>query len=106
MKPGYRTTELYVTLATFALGAVTLVHPGFKAPPGLAQALAAAAPGVVGTAYTLGRSLLKAAASKAVGASPTVVVNAPAPTEPAEPVTAEAIAREIVKLLSPPPPTA
>ncbi len=103
MKSGYRTTELYVTLATLALGAVALVHPGFKAPPGLAQALAAGAPGVVGSTYALGRSLLKVAAvskgATAVVAPPVVNITADAPA----PVTAKEIAEEIIKSLSPPP---
>lgn len=67
--PGYTTTEFWLTLATNALALVAILHPGYKAPPGLAQALAAVAAGIGTVAYSFSRGQVKSSAALAVPAS-------------------------------------
>lgn len=58
-EPGYTTTEFWGTQAISVLAVVAILHPGFHAPPGLAQAIAVAAAGIANGAYAIGRSFRK-----------------------------------------------
>jgi hypothetical protein len=88
MKPGWQTTEFWTTIFAHAFAAVALLHPGFKAPPDLAQGLAVVMPALATVAYTHGRSMVKAAAAAAPPATP---ATAPTPEE---------VAWEIIRLVS------
>ena len=68
-KPGYTTTEFWVTLGGVILSFVTalmaLIHPGFEVSGGVQGLITATAPlaALIGTSvYTLGRSKVKAEA--------------------------------------------
>lgn len=58
-EPGYTTTEFWGTQVVSILAVVAILHPGFSAPPGLAQAIAVAAAGIANAAYAIGRSFRK-----------------------------------------------
>lgn len=59
VEPGYTTTEFWGTVAVDVMALVAVVHPGFSAPPELAQAFSLIAAGAAHGLYSLGRSLRK-----------------------------------------------
>jgi len=72
--PGYTTTEFWLSLATNVLALITILHPGFQTPPGLAQALAALAASITTIGYSFSRAAVKSAvANNASPTAPTVV---------------------------------
>lgn len=58
-EPGYTTTEFWTTIGATVVAFVAVFHPGFTAPPALAQAFAAGAAGIAQAGYAIGRSLRK-----------------------------------------------
>lgn len=77
MKPGYTTTEFWLTLATQLLALLAIIHPGFKIDGTLVQSLATLAAAAASGLYALGRSHVKASVP-----APAAVVtpDPPAPT--------------------------
>jgi len=67
--PGFTTTEFWLSLATNVLALITILHPGFQTPPGLAQALAALAASITTIGYSFSRAAVKSAVAN--NATPT-----------------------------------
>lgn len=59
VEPGYTTTEFWATVGVDIASIVAIFHPGFNAPPALAQSLSAIASGIATLGYSFARSWRK-----------------------------------------------
>lgn len=58
-KPGFTTTEFWLTVVTDGIAVAALLHPGFKLPDPVIQVVASAAAAVATAVYTWSRGSVK-----------------------------------------------
>lgn len=82
-KPGFTTSEWWVTLIVQVVAVLALLHPGFTVGGEWVQAMALIGSALSAAAYSHGRSRVKVAAGTAVVVAPGLA------TDPARPIHTE-----------------